>query len=89
MKVLLFTSVNCKPCSVLKPILGSVCDEMSIPLDYLWKENDKDNMFGRYNIMSVPTIMITKDNVPYTTYVGLMSRAELVSKLSQLKEKLA
>ena len=85
MKVLLFTSVNCKPCSVLKPILGSVCDEMSIPLDYLWKENDPDNMFGRYNIMSVPTIMITKNGNPLDSFVGLMTRKELVDKLSRYK----
>ena len=87
MKVLLFTSVTCKPCEKLKPVLSSVCDELGIKLDFQWKENDPDNMFGRYGVMSVPTIMITKDNNPYNTYVGLMSRAELVSMLSQLKER--
>ena len=84
-KVKLYTSTVCKPCAILKPILASVCDEQNIQLDYIWKENDKDNEFGRYNIMSVPTVMITKNGMPLDSFVGLMSRKELVDKLSRYK----
>ncbi len=84
-KVKLYTSTTCKPCSILKPILASVCDELNIQLDFIWKENDKDNEFGRYQVMSVPTIMITKDGNPLDSFVGLMTRKELVDKLSRYK----
>ncbi len=84
-KVKLYTSLSCKPCSVLKPILASVCDERNIQLDYIWKETDKDNEFGRYNIMSVPTVMITKNGMPLDSFVGLMTRNELINKLSRYK----
>lgn len=84
-KVKLYTSTTCKPCSILKPILASVCDELNIQLDFIWKENDKDNEFGRYNIMSVPTVMITKDGNPLDSFVGLMTRNELINKLSRYK----
>lgn len=84
-KIKLYTSTVCNPCSILKPILASVCDELNIQLDYVWKENDKDNEFGRYQVMSVPTIMITKDGNPLDSFVGLMTRKELVDKLSRYK----
>ena len=84
-KVKLYTSTTCKPCAILKPILASVCDELNIQLDYIWKENDKDNEFGRYQILSVPTIMITKDGNPLDSFVGLMTRKELIDKLSRYK----
>lgn len=84
-KVKLYTSTTCKPCSILKPILASVCDELDIQLDYVWKENDKDNEFGRYQVMSVPTIMVTRDGNPLDSFIGLMTRKELVDKLSRYK----
>ena len=84
-KVKLYTSLSCKPCSILKPILASVCDELNVQLDYVWKENDKDNEFGRYQVMSVPTIMITKDGNPLDSFVGLMTRKELADKLNRYK----
>jgi len=85
-KVKLYTSTTCKPCEKLKPILASVCDELDIKLDYIWKENDKDNEFGRYQILSVPTMMITKNGIPLNSYVGLQSRSEIISKLTKFKE---
>jgi thioredoxin 1 len=86
LKVKLYTSTKCRPCEILKPILASVCDELNIPLDFVWKENDKDNEFGRYQILSVPTMMITKNGMPLNSYVGLQSRSEIISKLSKFKE---
>ena len=86
LKVKLYTSLSCKPCSAMKPVLASVCDELGIPLDFVWKENDKDNEFGRYSILSVPTMMITKNGMPLNSYVGLQSRSEIISKLTKFKE---
>ena len=85
-KVKLYTSTTCKPCEKMKSVLSSVCDELNIKLDYVWKEDDKDNEFDRYQILSIPTIIITKDNLPLNSYVGSMSRQEIISKLSQYKE---
>lgn len=81
----MYTSTTCIPCQKLKEPLASVCEDLELKLDFIWKETDKDNEFGRYNIMSVPTVMITKDNMPLDSFVGLMSRKELVDKLSRYK----
>ena len=85
-KVKLYTSTTCKSCEKMKSVLSSVCDELNIKLDYVWKEDDKDNEFDRYQILSIPTIIITKDNLPLNSYVGSMSRQEIISKLSQYRE---
>lgn len=84
--VKLYTSTTCHPCEKMKAILSSVCDELNIKLDFIWKENDRDNEFGKYQILSVPTMMILKDNMPLNSYIGLMSRNEIIGKLSQYKE---
>jgi len=85
-RVKLYTSTNCTPCSKIKNVLASVCDELGIPLDFVWKESDKDNEFGRYSILSIPTMMITKNGMPLNSYVGLQSRSEIISKLTKFKE---
>ena len=84
-KVKLYTSTTCIPCQKVKEPLASVCEDLGLKLDFVWKENDKDNEFGRYQIMSVPTIMVTKDGNPLDSFVGLMTRKELVDKLSRYK----
>ena len=86
LKVKLYTSTFCKPCSAMKPLLLDICEDLSIPCELVYKENDKDNEFGRYQILSVPTMMITKNGMPLNSYVGLQSSAEIISKLSQFKE---
>ena len=89
-KIVLFTSTTCKPCSVMKPILASVADELNIPLDMVWKESDKENSFNRYNVLSVPTFLIMKKQdgqyLPISSYIGTRSRAELVNLLTRHKE---
>jgi thiol-disulfide isomerase/thioredoxin len=89
-KVIMFTSTTCLPCEKMKPVLSSVCDELSVPLDFIWKESDKENSFNRYNILSVPTFLIMKKQddqyLPINSYIGTRSRAELVNLLTRHKE---
>ena len=86
LKVKLYTSTSCRPCEKMKPLLLDICEDLSIPCELVYKEADKDNEFGIYQIMSVPTMMITKNGMPLNSYVGLMSRSEIISKLTKFKE---
>ena len=86
LKVKLYTSTTCKPCSAMKPILLDICEDLSIPCELVYKEDDKDNEFGRYQILSVPTMMIANNGMPLNSYVGLQSRNEIISKLTKFKE---
>jgi len=89
-KVIMFTSTTCIPCQSMKNTVSSVCDELSIPLDFIWKESDKDNLFNQYNVLSVPTFIIMKKKedqwIPFNSYIGTKSRKELVLLLTQYKE---
>lgn len=89
-KVIMFTSTTCLPCEKMKPVLSSVCDELSISLDFIWKETDKNDLFNKYNVLSVPTFIIMKKDqdqwIPFNSYIGTKSRKELVLLLTQYKE---
>jgi len=85
-KVKLYLSTSCQTCGKMKNVLSSICDEINIKLDFIWKEDDKDNEFGRHGVNQTPTMIVTKDNTPVNSYVGLQSRSEIISKLSQYKE---
>lgn len=89
-KVIMFTSTSCLPCTNMKPVLSSVCDELSIPLDFVWKESDKENSFNRYNVLSVPTFLIMSKKedqwLPVNSYIGTKSRTELLNLLIRYKE---
>ena len=85
MKVLYFSSEECKPCKAFMPIVISVCDSLDISLSTLVRKRAEAH-FRDYNIMSVPTIVVLKNNKPYWSYTGTMSKTELLLKLKQLQE---
>jgi thiol-disulfide isomerase/thioredoxin len=86
MKILFFTGLTCHACNQLKPVLAAVADELNIPVDYHYRESDPINSFGKYKVMSIPTVIILKNGQPYWSHTGTMSRTECVRRLSQLKE---
>ena len=85
MKVLYFSSEACKPCKAFMPIVRDVCDSLDLSLSILVREQ-AESIFQQYNIMSVPTIITLKNNKPYWSYTGTMSKTELLMKLKQLQE---
>ena len=87
MRILFFTGLTCHACNQLKPVLAGVADELSIPVEYYYRENDPDNSFGRYSVMYIPTVIVLKNGIPYWSHTGTMSRTECIRRLSQLKEQ--
>lgn len=72
---------------MFKPILAAVADELDITVDYIYREQDKQNLAGKYYVTSIPAIIaLNNDNKACWSHVGSMTRAEVRTQLIELKE---
>ncbi len=68
----------CGPCRAVAPVVESVASDYAGRLDV--RKVDIDNareLAGRYNIRSIPTLIVFENGEPRTQLVGALSRAEL------------
>lgn len=82
--VLYFTATWCGPCKMFKPTVQAVSAETGVSINYIDVDQQQD-MAQRYNVSSVPTIIVENDgNVVYRNS-GVMSKPQLTQVLSQFK----
>ena len=82
--ILYFTAAWCGPCKMFKPTVQAVSAELGISINYIDVDQQKD-MAQRYNVSSVPTIIVESDgNVAYRNS-GVMSKPQLTQVLTQFK----
>lgn len=81
-KVLKFSSVGCAPCRALKPTFDQV---RSLIADVVYEEIDVDNDPSatiKYNVRSIPTIIIERDGQEVFRTRGAVSAATLTSAIN-------
>ena len=81
-KVLKFSAVWCGPCKALKPTFDQV---RSLIADVVYEEIDVDNNPSatiKYNVHSVPTIIIERDGQEVFRTRGAVSAATLTSVIN-------
>jgi len=81
-KVLKFSAVGCAPCRALKPTFDRV---RLLIADVVYEEIDVDNDPSatiKYNVRSVPTIVIEKDGQEIFRTKGAVSAATLTSAIN-------
>jgi thioredoxin 1 len=82
--VLYFTAAWCSPCKMFKPIVQAVSAETDVNVIYVDVDQQKDAA-QRYDVTSVPTIIVENGgNVIYRNS-GVMSKPQLTQVLSQFK----
>lgn len=74
----------CGPCRMLSPIVEDLADQMADVLD-VCKVNVEENqdLAVRFQVMSIPTLMLFKDGKAVHTVVGAVPRDRLVQELAQ------
>lgn len=72
----------CGPCKMMSPIIDEISEE-NIENLKVGKVNVDDNqeLAIKYNVMSIPTIMIFKDGKLTKTFVGVTDKNEIKSEL--------
>jgi thioredoxin 1 len=79
-----FWATWCKPCTMIAPVIDDLAKEFDGRVDFLKLDVDHNQQTpGKYNIMSIPTIMVFKDGKPVSHMVGFRSKADLKRALEE------
>ena len=82
--VLYFTAAWCGPCKMFKPTVQAVSAETGVGVNYIDVDQQTD-MAQRYNVSSVPTIIVESGGSVVYRNSGVMSKPQLTQVLSQFK----
>ena len=79
-----FHALWCGPCKAQSPILKEVASELGDRIRVIKIDVDQNNeISNRYQIQSVPTLMIFKNGNLLWKHSGVVSKNQLVSVLKQ------
>lgn len=70
----------CGPCKMLSPILDEISEEITTTKFYKIDVDDNEDIARKYNVMSIPTVLVFENGELINTIVGLKSREFLVDQ---------
>jgi thioredoxin 1 len=80
-----FTAAWCGPCKVLSPILDELSVEQAERLAIAKLDVDENpQTTRRYDVMSMPTLILFKDGVPERKLIGARGKQHLLEELADL-----
>ena len=73
----------CGPCRMMTPIIEEVAEELKDELK-VFKVNVDNNqeLAIKYDVMSIPTIIVFENGVPKKTFIGVTDKNEILEQLS-------
>jgi thioredoxin 1 len=78
-----FTAAWCGPCHALSPILEEVAGEHADKIEIVKLDVDENPAITRrFDVMSMPTLILFKDGVPAKRMVGARGKNHLLEELS-------
>ena len=79
-----FHAVWCSPCKIQSPILKEVAAELGDRIRVIKIDVDQNNeIAGKYNIQSVPTLIVFKNGKQVWRQSGVVSKKQLYDVLKQ------
>ena len=83
--ILYFSAVWCGPCKILKPVMEEISNDMSDSIDIHYIDiNDNMELAGKYQIMSVPTLLFVKGGEIKNKIVGLQPKTNIVHAINNI-----
>ena len=74
----------CGPCKMLAPILQEIADEQEGVLRIAKVDVDQaPNLARRFEVMSIPTLIVFNDGTPVKRFVGAKGKHQLLDELSE------
>ena len=72
-----FWATSCGPCKMIAPVIEEVSKEVSNARFVKIDVDENENLANKYQISSIPTLMIFKNGTPVDTLVGFMPKDSL------------
>ena len=77
-----FWAVWCMPCKKIAPFVDEIATDYQDKLQVVKLDVDGNTQTAmKYNVMSIPTLMLFKAGEPVERVVGFKGKAELLSKI--------
>jgi thioredoxin 1 len=80
--VLDFWAPWCGPCRMMEPVLKEVADEYDAVTVGKLNVDENPGVATRFDILSIPTLLVFKDGVVAKKLVGAMPKKRLVEELA-------
>ena len=79
-----FWAEGCGPCKMIAPILDEIASEQAgkIKIAKL-NEDDNPDIARRFDVMSIPTLILFSDGQPAKRMVGAKGKGQLLQELSE------
>lgn len=74
----------CGPCQMLSPILEEIAEEITDCLIYKLNVDSARQVCMKYEIMSIPTLLLFKNGNLNKQLVGLHSRDEIIEIINEI-----
>lgn len=72
-----FWATWCGPCKMIAPVVEEVSNEVSNARFVKVDVDKNENLANKYQISSIPTLMVFKNGTPVDTLVGFMPKDSL------------
>lgn len=74
----------CGPCKMMAPVFKELSSEMTDCDFYKINIDNEQDLANKYQVMSIPTVIIFKDGEPVLTSVGFLSKDDLAEKVESV-----
>ena len=70
----------CGPCQMLSPIIDEIAKESTIDVAKVNVDKNQ-NLAAKYNVMSIPTLIIFKDGKEHSRMIGVQSKERILAEI--------
>ena len=71
----------CGPCKAMSPIIDEIAEETTTAKVGKVNEDENSELAIKYDVASIPTIMVFKNGEPSKTFIGLTEKEKITSEL--------
>ena len=72
----------CGPCKMMSPIIDKIAEENDNIKVVKINVDEAQDVAMKYNVMSIPTIIVFKNGMEYKRFVGVTSKSEILNALN-------
>ena len=71
----------CGPCKAMSPIIDEIAEETTTAKVGKVNVDENSELAIKYDVASIPTIMVFKNGEPFKTFIGLTEKEKITSEL--------